>query len=111
MRWKSWPGQGGFLFGRFSIADCMYAPVVSRFRTYGIALSPALQAYSDRIWARCPQWPTGAKRPKPKSMQVSRRKVFNAVDTVVSRWSQGACLFRKYRARSAKKDLQETVRQ
>ena len=43
--------QGGFLFGRFSIADCMYAPVVSRFRTYGIALSPQLQAYSDRIWA------------------------------------------------------------
>src|SRR6185437_7902974 len=28
--------DGGFLFGRFSIADCMYAPVVSRFRTYGI---------------------------------------------------------------------------
>jgi glutathione S-transferase len=44
-------GQGGFLFGRFSIADCMYAPVVSRFRTYGIALTPQLQAYSDRIWA------------------------------------------------------------
>ena len=43
--------NGGFLFGRFSIADCMYAPVVSRFRTYGIALSPQLQAYSDRVWA------------------------------------------------------------
>src|SRR4051794_15092793 len=24
--------KGGFLFGRFSIADCTYAPVVSRFR-------------------------------------------------------------------------------
>jgi len=41
----------GFLFGRFSIADCMYAPVVSRFRTYGIALAPALSAYSDRVLA------------------------------------------------------------
>jgi glutathione S-transferase len=40
-----------FLFGRFSIADCMYAPVVSRFRTYGIALAPALCAYSDRMFA------------------------------------------------------------
>ncbi len=40
-----------FLFGRFSIADCMYAPVVSRFRTYGIALAPALSAYSERMFA------------------------------------------------------------
>jgi len=43
--------NGGFLFGRFSIADCMYAPVVSRFRTYGIAVPPDVQAYCDRIWA------------------------------------------------------------
>jgi glutathione S-transferase len=28
----------------------MYAPVVSRFRTYGVTLEPALQAYADRIW-------------------------------------------------------------
>lgn len=44
-------GDGDFLFGYFSIADCMYAPVVSRFRTYGIALEPALQAYCDRVFA------------------------------------------------------------
>ena len=44
-------GRSGFLFGDFSIADCMYAPVVSRFRTYGIALPVALQAYCDRIFA------------------------------------------------------------
>jgi glutathione S-transferase len=43
--------NGGFLFGRFGIADCMYAPVVSRFRTYGIALEPELQAYCDRVFA------------------------------------------------------------
>jgi len=42
---------GDFLFGRLSIADCMYAPVVSRFRTYGVVLPPAVQAYADRIWA------------------------------------------------------------
>ena len=42
---------GGFLFGRFSVADCMYAPVVSRFRTYGVALPRAVQAYMDRMWA------------------------------------------------------------
>jgi glutathione S-transferase len=41
----------GFLFGRLSIADCMYAPVVSRFRTYSVALPAIVQAYADRIWA------------------------------------------------------------
>lgn len=40
---------GDFLFGRFSIADCMYAPVVSRFRTYGITLDATLDAYCRRI--------------------------------------------------------------
>ena len=43
--------DGGFLFGRFSIADCMYAPVVTRFRTYGIALAEIVEAYSARIFA------------------------------------------------------------
>ena len=43
--------DGGFLFGRFSIADCMYAPVVSRFLTYGIALPPQAKAYCERMMA------------------------------------------------------------
>jgi len=43
--------DGGFLFGRFSIADCMYAPVVSRFVTYGIALDATLQDYAQRMMA------------------------------------------------------------
>jgi glutathione S-transferase len=41
----------GFLFGRFSIADCMYGPVVSRFRTYGIATPPVVSAYMARMFA------------------------------------------------------------
>jgi len=44
-------GAGGFLFGRFSIADCMYAPVVSRFRTYAIELPPPAKAYAERMMA------------------------------------------------------------
>jgi len=43
--------DGGFLFGGFSIADCMYAPVVSRFFTYGIALPKASAAYVERMLA------------------------------------------------------------
>jgi glutathione S-transferase len=42
---------GGFLFGGFSIADCMYAPVVSRFLTYDIALPQGSAAYCARMMA------------------------------------------------------------
>ncbi|HXC54281.1 MAG TPA: glutathione S-transferase C-terminal domain-containing protein [Rhizomicrobium sp.] len=42
---------GGFLFGAFSIADCMYAPVMSRFVTYGVEMPAPVQAYSERIMA------------------------------------------------------------
>ena len=42
---------GPFLFGEVSMGDAMYAPVVSRFRTYDVALDEACQAYADRIWA------------------------------------------------------------
>ncbi|RJG14735.1 glutathione S-transferase family protein [Massilia cavernae] len=44
-------GHHQFLFGDFSIADAFYAPVVMRFRTYGVSLAPALQAYCDRVAA------------------------------------------------------------
>jgi glutathione S-transferase len=40
---------GGFLFGRFSVADCMYAPVVSRFLTYGVEMPPVATAYATRV--------------------------------------------------------------
>ena len=32
------------------MADAMYAPVVSRFRTYGIRLDGELKSYAERIW-------------------------------------------------------------
>jgi glutathione S-transferase len=41
--------SGPFLFGRFSIADAMYAPVVWRFRTYAVELPPVAKAYSDTM--------------------------------------------------------------
>jgi glutathione S-transferase len=45
-------GAGGpFLFGRFSVADAMYAPVVTRFATYGLPLSPAAAAYAQAVRA------------------------------------------------------------
>ena len=43
-------GDGGLLFGGFTIADAMFAPVVSRFRTYGVAVNPPARAYMDAVW-------------------------------------------------------------
>jgi len=43
--------SGPLLFGRFTIADAFYAPVVTRFRTYGVALAPVLSAYCDAVLA------------------------------------------------------------
>ena len=45
-------GSGGpFLFGAFSAADAMFAPVTSRFRTYAVKLSPESQRYCDAVLA------------------------------------------------------------
>lgn len=42
---------GDYLFGRFSLADCMYAPVVMRFHTYGVELGPEAAAYAETMRA------------------------------------------------------------
>ena len=45
-------GAGGpFLFGAFSAADAMYAPVVTRFRTYAVRISAESQRYCDAMLA------------------------------------------------------------
>ena len=40
---------GRWLFGKFSIADAMFAPVVLRFRTYGINLPESASVYPARL--------------------------------------------------------------
>lgn len=42
--------NGPFLLGDFSIADCMFFPVASRFRTYGVQLPDFAQAYSNALF-------------------------------------------------------------
>jgi glutathione S-transferase len=45
-------GAGGdFLFGRFSIADAMFAPVVTRFQTYAVDVDTVEQDYMQAILA------------------------------------------------------------
>ena len=46
---KRYGDRGGWLFGRFSVADAMYAPVVLRLRTYGINLPESAGYYPHRL--------------------------------------------------------------
>ena len=54
--------QGRFLFGAFSIADAMYAPVVSRLRTYGVTVADKAAEYAASIHAlpAMQEWIAGA---------------------------------------------------
>ena len=42
---------GPFLFGTFTIADAMFAPVTTRFTTYGVELDATCRAYVDAVAA------------------------------------------------------------
>jgi glutathione S-transferase len=46
---------GPFLYGHFTAADAMYAPIVSRFHTYGVEVGAAARAYMDAVMA-LPAW-------------------------------------------------------
>jgi len=57
-------GIGGpFLFGGFTIADAMYAPVVSRFRTFKVPLDPEADAYAAAVaaWPAYQEWLAAAR--------------------------------------------------
>jgi glutathione S-transferase len=47
--------EGPFLFGSFGAADAMYAPVVSRFHTYGVDVGPVARAYMEAVMG-LPAW-------------------------------------------------------
>ncbi len=53
---------GPFLFGRPTMADAMWAPVCTRFRTYAVELEPALERYCETVfaWELMQEWTEGA---------------------------------------------------
>jgi glutathione S-transferase len=58
-------GAGGpFLYGAFGAADAMYAPVVWRFHTYAVEVSPAVAAYMRAVLAlpASIEWREAARR-------------------------------------------------
>lgn len=68
-------GTGGeMLFGQFSIADAMYAPVALRFQTYGVELPGAAGAYAKAV-RRLPaiqEW-LAAARAEPETIPQFER--------------------------------------
>jgi len=54
--------DGEYLFGRFGIADAMFAPVVARCRTYGVTLDGPEGAYAEAVWRHpaVAKWTAGA---------------------------------------------------
>ncbi len=68
--WKDCLAKSGgpFLFGEFTVADAMFAPVVTRFRTYGVELERACATYSEKVFAlpAMREWIADAER-EPKT--------------------------------------------
>src|SRR3989304_2464825 len=56
--------EGPMLFGAFGVADAMYAPVVTRFATYAVALPAAARAYADAVLGlrAMREWADAARR-------------------------------------------------
>ncbi len=65
------PNGGPFLFGAFGAADAFYAPVATRFRTFGVALEGAAAAYRDALlaWPDLVAW-TEAAQAEPWVMET-----------------------------------------
>ena len=63
--WRECLAQSGgpFLFGERTMADAMYAPVVTRFATYDVKLESRLTSYADAIMnmPEMVEWITAAK--------------------------------------------------
>ena len=55
--------RGPFLFGEPSIADCMFAPVVFRFKTYCVKMTDVCQKYVDHMFGipSMKEWRAGAE--------------------------------------------------
>jgi glutathione S-transferase len=66
--------SGPFLFGRFSAADAMFAPVVNRFHVYDVPVSRATRAYMDAIMA-LPAWKAWVADAEAEPWRIERDEV------------------------------------
>jgi glutathione S-transferase len=63
--------DGDLLFGKFTIADAFYAPIVSRFLTYGVSPGGIAGEYMDAVWA-LPAMRDWAKKARAEEWSVER---------------------------------------
>ncbi len=65
-------GSGGpFLFGSFSAADAMYAPVVNRLHVYDVPVSPVIRSYMDAMMG-LPAWLEWAQAAKHETWRIAK---------------------------------------
>ena len=69
-------GGGPFLFGQFTIADAMYAPVVLRFATYHPKLTAVAEAYCKAVreMPEVVQWCADAETESHRIEQYEAKK-------------------------------------
>jgi glutathione S-transferase len=68
-------GQAGhFLFGDFSAADAMFAPVVNRLHVYDVDVSSATRAYMDRMMA-LPAWKDWAAQAQAEPWVIDKHEI------------------------------------
>jgi glutathione S-transferase len=67
-------GGGPFLFGAFTAADAMYAPVVNRFHIYDVPRSAPAQAYMDAVMAM-PAWAEWARGAAAETWVIASSEV------------------------------------
>ena len=64
---NAWAPGGPWLFGRApTVADAMYAPVVTRFHSYGVELDPVSAGYCKHIWqwSELAEWVAARQEPE-----------------------------------------------
>jgi glutathione S-transferase len=62
---------GAFLFGRFSAADAMFAPVVNRFHVYDVPVKKGTRAYMEAVMA-LPAWKAWIKEAEAEPWRIER---------------------------------------
>jgi glutathione S-transferase len=71
---RDFGGKGGLLFGEFTIADAFYAPVVGRFRSYGVNPGGAAEAYMNAVWA-LPAMTVWVEKARAETWSIERYEI------------------------------------
>src|SRR5260370_20279353 len=68
---KTFGSAGPFLFGRFSAADAMFAPVVNRLHVYDVKVKKATRDYMDAVMA-LPAWKAWIKDAEAEQWRLEK---------------------------------------